>query len=153
MKHDELTRGRGVETSVGGQRVQSSRPKRSGDIDEMSHIASGCLDEMEVGLRVSGDKKIPSRLKAECWVKNAHVQKCMSRDEDVETDVWAHGSDKIRNRGYPEKVGVASVVDKPRKSRPRWFGHTGLGSPSPYRDMTLDRKECRGRVLRSRAAN
>ncbi|KAG5584098.1 hypothetical protein H5410_044532 [Solanum commersonii] len=79
-------------------------------------------------------------------------------DEDVEMD----------ERGYPEKVGVASVVDKSRKAR--WFGHVkrqtpemqrGRGRPKKYwgevirqdlaqlhltEDMTLDRKEWRARI-------
>ncbi|KAG5632121.1 hypothetical protein H5410_003838 [Solanum commersonii] len=32
-------------------------------------------------------------------------------------------SDKIRNEVIREKVGVASVVDKLREARLRWFGH------------------------------
>ncbi|KAG5604396.1 hypothetical protein H5410_025888 [Solanum commersonii] len=59
-------------------------------------------------------------------------------------------SDKIRNEVIREEVGVASVVDKLREARLRWFGHVkrrrGLGSPSHYRGMTLDRKEWRLRV-------
>ncbi|KAG5570500.1 hypothetical protein H5410_060266 [Solanum commersonii] len=57
-------------------------------------------------------------------------------------------SDKIRNEVIQEKVGVASVVDKPREARLRWFGHVKrrLGSPSHSRDMTLDRKEWRSRI-------
>ncbi|KAG5618020.1 hypothetical protein H5410_017844 [Solanum commersonii] len=52
-------------------------------------------------------------------------------------------SDKIRNEVIPEKVGVASVVDKLR-----WFGHV----KRPRQDlamlhiMTLDRKEWRSRI-------
>lgn len=41
-------------------------------------------------------------------------------------------SDKIRNENIWNKVGVASVVDKMRKVRPRWFGHVKrrcIGAP------------------------
>ncbi|KAG5582302.1 hypothetical protein H5410_052929, partial [Solanum commersonii] len=74
-------------------------------------------------------------------------------------------SDKIRNEVIREKVGVASVVDKLREARLRWFGHVkrsrGRGRPKKYwgevirqdmaqlhitEDMTLDRKEWRSRI-------
>lgn len=32
-------------------------------------------------------------------------------------------SDKIRNEDISNKVGVASMVDKRREMRMRWFGH------------------------------
>ncbi|KAG5628789.1 hypothetical protein H5410_000506, partial [Solanum commersonii] len=81
------------------------------------------------------------------------------------------GVDKIRNEVIREKVGVASVVDKLREARLRWFGHVkrrclrrqrrGRGRPKKYwgevirqdlaqlhltEDMTLDRKEWRSRI-------
>lgn len=31
--------------------------------------------------------------------------------------------DKIKNKNIPEKVGVASMVDKMRKTKLRWLGH------------------------------
>ncbi|KAH0760290.1 hypothetical protein KY290_023783 [Solanum tuberosum] len=62
---------------------------------------------------------------AECWpVKNAHVQKM--HVAEMRMLRWMCGntrSDKIRNEVIREKVGVASVVDKLRKARLRWFGH------------------------------
>ncbi|KAG5606833.1 hypothetical protein H5410_028325 [Solanum commersonii] len=36
---------------------------------------------------------------------------------------WHTRSDKIRNEVIREKVGVASVVDKLREAKLRWFGH------------------------------
>ncbi|KAG5630824.1 hypothetical protein H5410_002541 [Solanum commersonii] len=65
-------------------------------------------------------------------------------------------SDKIRNEVIREKVGVASVVDKLREARLRWFGHVKRRSCADARqdmaqlhiieDMTLDRKEWRSRI-------
>ncbi|KAG5611910.1 hypothetical protein H5410_023191 [Solanum commersonii] len=128
------------------------------------------------------DKKIPSRLKgkfyrvvvrpallygAECWpIKNAHVQKM--HVAEMRMLRWMCGntrSDKIRNEVIREKVGMASVVDKLREARLRWFGHRrGRGRPKKYwgevirqdlaqlhltEDMTLDRKEWRSRIKES----
>ncbi|KAG5569172.1 hypothetical protein H5410_058938 [Solanum commersonii] len=63
-------------------------------------------------------------------------------------------SDRIRNEVIREKVGVASVVDKLREVRLRWFGHVkrrGADAPDLAQlhlteDMTLDRKEWRSRI-------
>ncbi|KAG5600410.1 hypothetical protein H5410_031780 [Solanum commersonii] len=38
-------------------------------------------------------------------------------------------SDKIRNEVIREEVGVASVVDKLREARLRWFGHVKRLTP------------------------
>ncbi|KAG5627424.1 hypothetical protein H5410_012642 [Solanum commersonii] len=135
------------------------------------------------------DKKIPPRLKgkfyrvvvrpallygAKCWsVKNAYVQKMHVAEMRMLRWMCGHTrSDKIRNEVIREKVGVASVVDKLRKARLRWFGHVKRaslrcpseeveGRPKKYwgevikqdlaqlhltEDMTLDRKEWRPRI-------
>ncbi|KAG5623698.1 hypothetical protein H5410_008916 [Solanum commersonii] len=42
-------------------------------------------------------------------------------------------SDKIRNEVIREKVGVASVVDKLREARLRWFGHVKRQADAPVR--------------------
>ncbi|KAG5591785.1 hypothetical protein H5410_042299 [Solanum commersonii] len=63
-------------------------------------------------------------------------------------------SDRIRNEVIREKVGVASVVDKLREARLRWFGHVkrhetpgeDLAQLHLTEDMTLDRKEWRSRI-------
>ncbi|WMV29994.1 hypothetical protein MTR67_023379 [Solanum verrucosum] len=95
-----------------------------------SRLASGVLC----------DKKIPPRLKgkfyrvvvrpallygAECWpIKNSHVQKIHVAEMRMLRWMCGHTrSDKIRNEVIREKVGVASVVDKLREARLRWFGH------------------------------
>ncbi|KAG5607135.1 hypothetical protein H5410_028627 [Solanum commersonii] len=136
----------------------------SGDIDEdVTHRDGACLECL-------CDKKIPSRLKgkfyrvvvrtallygAECWRSKRIRPKNACREMRMLRWMCGHTrSDKIRNEVIPGKVGVASVVDKLREARLRWFGHVkrrrrrpmGLGSPSPYRDMTLDRKEWRSRI-------
>ncbi|KAG5619034.1 hypothetical protein H5410_018858 [Solanum commersonii] len=73
---------------------------------------------------------------AECWpVKNAHVQKMHVAEMRMLRWMCGHTrSDKIRNEIIREKVGVASVVDKLRKARLRWFGHVKRrGADSPVR--------------------
>ncbi|KAG5575703.1 hypothetical protein H5410_055837 [Solanum commersonii] len=86
------------------------------------------------------DKKIPPKLKgkfyrvvvrsallygAKCWpVKNSHVQKMHVAEMRMLRWMCGHTrSDKIKNEVIWEKVGVASVVDKLREARLRWFGH------------------------------
>ncbi|KAG5617427.1 hypothetical protein H5410_017251 [Solanum commersonii] len=57
----------------------------------MSHIASGCLDEMEACLLSLGDKKIPSRLKNDMSKNACHEMRMLRR-------MCGHTrSDKIRN--------------------------------------------------------
>ncbi|KAG5608981.1 hypothetical protein H5410_020262 [Solanum commersonii] len=155
----------GVETSVGVQRVQLSRTKRIFERESFKYLGvviqgSGDIDEdvthrgvAWMKWRLASDGVLASQ-KRTC-PKNA-----CCRDEDVEMD----------ERGYPEKVGVASVVDSSRKARPIWFGHVkkrsrqarrGRGKPKKYwgevirqdlaqlhltEDMTLERKEWRSRI-------
>ncbi|KAF3679746.1 Ubiquitin-conjugating enzyme E2 N [Capsicum annuum] len=62
---------------------------------------------------------------AECWpVKNSYIQKL--KVEEMRMLQWMCGhtrKDKVRNEIIQEKVGVASMEDKMRKVRFRWFGH------------------------------
>ncbi|KAG5581780.1 hypothetical protein H5410_052407, partial [Solanum commersonii] len=161
----------------------------SGDIDEdVTHRIGFAWMKWRLAFGVLCDKKIPFRLKgkfyrvvvrpallygAECWpVKNAHVQKMHVADMRMLRWMCGHTrSDKIRNEVIREKVGVASVVDKLREARLRWFGHVkrrgadalrrGRGRPKKYwgevirqdlaqlhltEDMNLDRKEWRSRI-------
>ncbi|KAG5598547.1 hypothetical protein H5410_029917 [Solanum commersonii] len=104
----------------------------SGDIDnDATHRIGVAWTKWRLASGVLCDKKIPPRLKgkfyrvvvrpallygAKCWpVKNAHVQKMHVAEMRM--------SDKIRNEVIREKVGVASVVDKLREARLRWFRH------------------------------
>ncbi|KAG5583946.1 hypothetical protein H5410_044380 [Solanum commersonii] len=132
--------------------------QESGDIDDdVTHRIGVAWMKWRLASRVLCDKKIPSRLKdkfyrvvvrpallygAECWsAKNAHVQKMHVAEMRM--------SDKIRNEVIREKVGVASVVDKLREARLRWFRHVKRQAETQLHlteDMTLDRKEWRSRI-------
>ncbi|XP_035832026.1 uncharacterized protein LOC118481045 [Helianthus annuus] len=46
-----------------------------------------------------------------------------SRDEDAKVDTWAHKVRQIRNEVFRERLGVASITDKIKEGRLRWFGH------------------------------
>ncbi|PHU04839.1 Lon protease -like protein, mitochondrial [Capsicum chinense] len=75
------------------------------------------------------------------------------RDEDIVMDVWPYQERRVRNEIIREKVGVASVEDKMREERLRWFGHVmRRGSVAPVRrceTLTMDGFR-RGRRGRSR---
>ncbi|KAG5613577.1 hypothetical protein H5410_024858 [Solanum commersonii] len=124
----------------------------SGDIDEdVTHRIGVAWMKWRLASGVLCDKKIPSRLKgkfyrvvvrpallygAECWpVKNAHVQKMHVAEMRMLRWMCGHTrSDRIRNEVIREKVGVASVVDKLREARLRWFGHVKRrGADAPVR--------------------
>ena len=60
-----------------------------------------------------------------CWpVKKSHVQRM--RVAEMRMIRWICGHtrlDKIRNEVIKDKIGVASIEDKMRETRLRWFGH------------------------------
>ena len=62
---------------------------------------------------------------AECWpIKKSHVQRM--RVAEMRMIRWICGHtrlDRIRNEVIRGKVGVASIEDKMREARLRWFGH------------------------------
>ncbi|KAG5613703.1 hypothetical protein H5410_013527, partial [Solanum commersonii] len=115
--------------------------QENGDIDDdVIHRIGVAWTKWRLASRVFCDKKIPPRLKGkfyrvvvrptllygtECWpLKNAHVQKMHVAEMRMLRWMCGHTrSDKIRNEVIREKVGVASVVDKLREARLRWFGH------------------------------
>ncbi|KAG5610072.1 hypothetical protein H5410_021353 [Solanum commersonii] len=119
-----------------GSVIQGSR-----DIDaDVTHRIGVAWTKWRLASGVLCDKKIPPRLKGkfyrvvvrpallygvECWpVKNAHVKTMHVAEMRMLRWMCGHTrSDKIRNEVIREKVGVASVVDKLREARLRWFGH------------------------------
>ncbi|KAM3238874.1 hypothetical protein P3L10_013907 [Capsicum annuum] len=73
---------------------------------------------------------------AECWpVKNSHILQL--KVAEMRMLHWMCGltrGDRVRNETIREKVGVASVEDKIRKVRLRWFGHMmRRGTDAPVR--------------------
>ncbi|KAF3673517.1 putative pectinesterase 8-like [Capsicum annuum] len=76
---------------------------------------------------------------AECWpVKNSHIQKLEVAEMRMLRWMCGHTrKDSVRNEIIWEKVGVASVEDKMREVKLRWFGHVmGRGSDAPVRRHT-----------------
>ncbi|XP_070056715.1 uncharacterized protein [Nicotiana tomentosiformis] len=95
---------------------------------------------MEASLRVLCDKDVPPGLKGKfyrvvvrptmlygakcCPVKKSHIQKINVAEMRMLRWMCEHTrKDGIRNKVIRDKVGVASVEDKLRESRLRWFGH------------------------------
>ena len=117
------------------------------------------------------DKRIPLKLKsrvyrmvvrlallygAECWsIKKSHVQRM--RVVELRMIRWICGHtrlDKIRNEVIRDKIGVASIEDKMREARLRWYGHirTRLMDASVRRCETMecsDYRRSRGRLKKS----
>ncbi|XP_059313669.1 uncharacterized protein LOC132064632 [Lycium ferocissimum] len=63
--------------------------------------------------------------RAECWpVRNAHVQKMNMKEMRMLRWMCGHTRrDRIKNKVIRDKVGVASVANKMRETRLRWFGY------------------------------
>ncbi|KAG5577315.1 hypothetical protein H5410_057449 [Solanum commersonii] len=99
----------------------------SGDIDDdVTHCIRVAWMKWRLASGVLCDKKITSRLKGKFY--RVVVRSALLRD-------------KIRNEVIREKVGVASVVDKLREARLRWFGHVKRrGANAPVR-------RCEGLVI------
>ncbi|PHU27172.1 hypothetical protein BC332_05504 [Capsicum chinense] len=119
-----------------GSMIQSN-----GEIDEdLTHrIGAGWL-KWRLASGVLCDKKVPPKLKGkfyrvavrptmlygiECWpVTNSHIQKLKVAEMRMLRWMCGHTrKDRVRNEIIREKVGVASVEDKMREVRLRWFGH------------------------------
>ena len=62
---------------------------------------------------------------AECWpIKRSHVQRMkVAEMRMICCNCGRTRLDKIRNEVIRSKIGVASIEDKKRESRLRWFGH------------------------------
>ena len=65
---------------------------------------------------------------AECWpIKRSHIQRMRVTKMRMIRLICGHMRlDKIRNEVIRTKIGVASIEDKLRKARLRWFGHLRL---------------------------
>jgi len=61
----------------------------------------------------------------ECWpIKKSHTQRM--RVAEMKMIRWIRGHtrlNKIKNEVIKDKIGVASIEDKMRETRLRWFGH------------------------------
>ncbi|XP_059309687.1 uncharacterized protein LOC132060785, partial [Lycium ferocissimum] len=112
-----------------------------GDIDDdVSHRIGAGWMKWRLASESLCDKKVPPKLKgkfykvvvrptllygAECWpVKKCHVQKMkVAKMRMLRWKCGHNRRDRIRNEDIRDKVGVASVEDKMREARLRWFGH------------------------------
>jgi len=98
------------------------------------------MAKLEKSLGVLCDRRILLRLKgrvyrmvirpallyeAECWpIKKSHVQRMRVAEMRIIRYICGHTRlDKIRNEVIRGKIGVASIEDKMREGRLRWFGH------------------------------
>ena len=115
--------------------------QNSGDIDDdVTHCIGAAWTKWRLASGVLCDKKIPPKLKgkfyrlvvrptllygAECWpIKNAHDQKIHVAEMRMLRWMCGHSRiDKVRNESIREKLEVASVAEKMREARLRWFGH------------------------------
>ena len=117
------------------------------------------------------DRKMPLRLRgrvyrvvvrpallygAECWpIKKTQVQKM--RVAEMRMIRWICGHtrlDKIRNEVIRSRIGVASIEDKMREIRLRWFGHVRrrpMNAPVRRCETVecLDYRRSRGRPKKS----
>ncbi|XP_070046951.1 uncharacterized protein [Nicotiana tomentosiformis] len=112
-----------------------------GEIDkDVTHRIGAGWMKWRLASGVLCDKKLPPKLKdkfyrvvvrptilyrAECWpIKIAHVQKM--KVAEMRMLRWMCGYtklDRIRNEAIHDKVGVATIEDKIREARLKWFGH------------------------------
>ena len=93
---------------------------------------------------------------AECWpIKKSHVQRMKVAEMRMIRWVCGHTRlDKIRNEVIRGKIGVASIEDKMREARLRWFGHIRRTSKSaPVRRCEMieypEYRRSRGRPKKS----
>ncbi|CAH9063950.1 unnamed protein product, partial [Cuscuta europaea] len=111
------------------------------------------------------DRGMPTRLKGkfyrtairpallygvECWaVKQCHIQKMSVAEMRMLRWMCGHTrKDRVRNETIRQRVGVASIEDKMRESRLRWFGHVRRRpSDAPVRRVEMCGEEAgkRGR--------
>ena len=115
--------------------------QENGEIDEdIDHRIKVGWQKWKEAFGILCDRRIPLTLKGrvycmvvrptllygvECWpIKKSHVQKM--RAAEMRMIRWICGQtrlDKIRNEVIRDKIEVASIEDKMRDARLRWFGH------------------------------
>ncbi|KAF3652718.1 hypothetical protein FXO37_17377 [Capsicum annuum] len=135
-----------------GEMLGGERSIGDGEIGEdvSNRIREGWM-KWRIASRVLYDMKVPLKLKdkfykvavrpamlygAECWpVKHVHIQKLKVTEMRILR--WMCGltkGDRVRNEIIRDKVGVASVEEKMREGRLRWFGHVmRRGANDPVR--------------------
>lgn len=115
--------------------------QKNGEIDEdVKHRVKAGWMKWKSATGILCDKTIPVRLKGkfyrtairpalmygtECWAaKKCHIQKmCVAEMRMLR---WMCGNtrkDRVRNEVIRAKVGAASIEEKLRENRLRWFGH------------------------------
>ncbi|XP_060182471.1 uncharacterized protein LOC132612165 [Lycium barbarum] len=148
-KFSEAPQEADLEVRLGTQAIQKkssfkylgSIVQGSGEIDDdVTHRIGAGWMKWRLASGVLCDKKVPPKLKgkfykvvvrptmlygAEYWqVKISHVQKMKVAEMRMLRWMCGHTrSDRIRNEDIRDKVGVASMEDKMREARLRWFGH------------------------------
>ncbi|XP_060182503.1 uncharacterized protein LOC132612201, partial [Lycium barbarum] len=148
-KFSDIVHEADVEVRLGTQVIQKkdsfkylgSIIQRNGEIDDdVTHRIGAGWMKWRLASGVLCDKKMPPKLKgkfykvvvrptmlygAECWpVKKSHVQKMKVAEMRMLRWMCGHTrSDRIRNEVIRDKVGIASVEDKMREARLRWFWH------------------------------
>ena len=114
---------------------------KDGEIDEdVEHRIKSRWLKWRLAFGVLCDRRMPTRLKgrfyrttirpvmtygAECWpITKQHVHKMDV--VDMRMLRWICGKarkEKIRNDHFREHLGIATIEDKIRETRLRWFGH------------------------------
>ncbi|VDO65369.1 unnamed protein product [Heligmosomoides polygyrus] len=77
---------------------------------------------------------------AECWPATKEVETRLSVMETMMLR-WTAGvtrMDRIRNDAIRQKFGVASITDKMREARLRWYGHVLRGKEDSVRKIGLN---------------
>ncbi|KAF3637614.1 putative TMV resistance protein N-like isoform X1 [Capsicum annuum] len=114
----------------GNDEIDEDVSKRIGEGWMKWRLASGMLCDKKVPLKLKGKfYRVAVRpailYGAEYWpVKNSHVQRLKVAEMRILR--WMCGltrGDRVRNETIREKMRVASVEDKVREGRLRWFGH------------------------------
>ncbi|KAI3814008.1 hypothetical protein L1987_18747 [Smallanthus sonchifolius] len=141
--------------------------QRDGDIDsDVAHRVQAGWCRWKAATGVLCDRRFPPKLKGkfyrvsvrpamlygtDCWaIKKTHARKMEVAEMRMLRWMCGHTRmDRIRNKVFRERLGVACISDKIREGRLRWFGHVRRrGMSAPVRSvetLTLKGKRGRGR--------